>query len=262
MFVNKNYLFFCVLLSIGVVHCNIDESETKRALVGDCDSGYSIKCFKMDIVTFLDKMSNSREYSVLPGVSVVRELNANDAKTEEIVAELARSFPNDPEKRLNGFLVTKLTNFLQSHTLRLKLLDAKSIEDARAAFTGRKGKIGGKKGGLESLLAAAMMMKGTLGAIALGALALLAGKALMTGLLALMLSAIIGLKALTSGGHKQTTYEIVAKPVYSHGHSHSSSHEDVHGHGGSGGGGGGSHSGYGSYGRSLNFDLPEHLTKN
>lgn len=97
---------------------------------------------------------------------------------------------------------------------------------------------------------------GMLGAIALGALALLAGKALMTGLLALMLSAIIGLKALTSGGHKQTTYEIVAKPVYSHQNTHSSSHEDIHA-----GGHGGGHSGYGGYGRSLNLELPEHLTK-
>lgn len=97
---------------------------------------------------------------------------------------------------------------------------------------------------------------GTLGAIALGALALLAGKALMTGLMALMLSAIVGLKALTSGGHKQTTYEIVAKPSYSH--THSASHEDHHGHGGGGHGGGG-HTGYGSYGRSMSFELPEHL---
>lgn len=80
---------------------------------------------------------------------------------------------------------------------------------------------------------------------------MLAGKALMTGLMALMLSAIVGLKSL-GGGQKQTTYEIVAKPLYSH--THSSSHEDHHGgHGGHGG------TGYGGYGRSMNFELPEHL---
>lgn len=93
--------------------------------------------------------------------------------------------------------------------------------------------------------------------IAMAALAALAGKALMTALMALMLSAVLGLKALTSGGHKQTTYEIVAKPSYSSSQSHSSSHED-HGHGGHGGG----HSGYGgSYGRSMNFELPQHLAE-
>lgn len=95
-------------------------------------------------------------------------------------------------------------------------------------------------------------------AVGLGALALLAGKALMTALMALMLSAIVGLKALTSGGHKSTTYEIVAKPVYSHSNSHSASHEDYHGGGGHSGGGGYS-GGSGGWSRSLNFDLPEHL---
>lgn len=87
-------------------------------------------------------------------------------------------------------------------------------------------------------MAGLMMMKATLGALGFGALALLAGKALMTGLMALMLSAIVGLKSLASGGEKKTTYEIVSKPVYSASHTHST--EEHHaGHGGYG------HSGYG-----------------
>lgn len=83
---------------------------------------------------------------------------------------------------------------------------------------------------------------------------MIAGKALLTGLMALMLSAIVGLKSLTSGGGGgKATYEIVAKPMYSHSQSHSVSHDD-HSHAG--------HTGYGSgYGRSINFVLPEHLTK-
>lgn len=64
------------------------------------------------------------------------------------------------------------------------------------------------------MMAGLMMMKGTLGAIGFGALAMLAGKALMTGLIALVLSAVVGLKSLTSG-EKKTTYEIVSKPVHS-----------------------------------------------
>lgn len=97
------------------------------------------------------------------------------------------------------------------------------------------------------MMAALMMMKGTLGALGFGALAMLAGKALMTGLMALMLSAIVGLKSLASGGEKKTTYEIVAKPVYTSSHTHSS--EEHHG-GGYGGGGGG-----GGYGRSMDMDI-------
>lgn len=80
-------------------------------------------------------------------------------------------------------------------------------------------------------------------AIGMGALALLAAKALMVGKLALMLSAIIGLKALTHHGHHESTHEIIAKPIYTH-------HDEYHG----------GHSGYGGgYGRSMNFELPEHL---
>ncbi|GAB0087566.1 Protein of unknown function DUF1676 [Sergentomyia squamirostris] len=240
----------------------LDVSELKRSFSLDCDAAYNPMCLKVDIVAFIERLSSNSELILSPSVSIVKDNNANHTRNAEIIAELSRSFPNDPSKRMDGFLFSKLSDYLQSHTLRFRLWDNKSsLEDAKAAFTGRKGKIGGKKGGLEGLLAAAMMMKGTMMALALGALAALAGKALMTGMMALMLSAIVGLKALAGGGSKQTTYEIVAKPYYSH--SHSQSHEDHgHGHGGGGsGGGGGGHTGYGGYGRSLNFVLPESLKK-
>lgn len=92
--------------------------------------------------------------------------------------------------------------------------------------------------------------------MAMAGVAMLAGKALMTGLMALTLSAIIGLKSLTSGGSKKTTYEIVAKPVYTHSQSHSTSHEDHHG-----GGGGMTHGSYGGFRRSLNLNLPDSVLK-
>lgn len=79
-------------------------------------------------------------------------------------------------------------------------------------------------------------------AVGLGALAMLAGKALMAALLALMLSSIIGLKSLSSGGSKSTTYEIIAKPHYTHSNSHSQSVDD-HGH----------HAYHTGYGRSSNL---------
>lgn len=90
-------------------------------------------------------------------------------------------------------------------------------------LTGRKKDKNGYGG---TLMAGLMMMKGTLGAISFGALAMLAGKALMTGLMALMLSAIVGLKTLTGGAEKKTTYEIVSKPVYTAPHTYST--EEVH----------------------------------
>ncbi|XP_053670719.1 uncharacterized protein LOC128721034 [Anopheles nili] len=207
-----------------------------------CDQRYSVNCLKLELVSFLERVTNQPEYDLMAGVSVVRDPGANITRTADIVAEVTRIFPTNPERRLDEFLLAKLNDYLQTHSLRLKLVDGDAFAKAREVFAGRKGKLG-KKGGLETLIAGAMMMKGTLAAVGLGALALIAGKALMTGLLALMLAAIVGLKSLAGGGgggHKSTTYEIVAKPMYSHSHSE---HDEV-GHG---------HTGYGGYGRA--YDL-------
>ncbi|XP_058120393.1 uncharacterized protein LOC131284931 [Anopheles ziemanni] len=206
-----------------------------------CEQRYNVNCLKLELVSFLERVTNQKEYSLMSGVSVVRDPGANITRTADIIAEVTRIFPTNPEKRLDEFLLTKLNDYLQTHSLRLKFMDDDAFAKAREVFIGRKGKLG-KKGGLETLLAGAMMMKGTLAAVGLGALALIAGKALMTGLLALMLAAIVGLKSLASGGggHKSTTYEIVAKPMYSHSHTE----HDEGGHG---------HTGYGGYGRA--YDL-------
>lgn len=75
-------------------------------------------------------------------------------------SELARAFPDSPEKRLNGFLIAKIQDFLQSYTVKLQLLS----DDSVGAFESRKkggGGLGGdKKGGMGGIVAMAMMMKG------------------------------------------------------------------------------------------------------
>ncbi|EAT45782.1 AAEL002961-PA [Aedes aegypti] len=242
--------FLLLGLVMSVVLANVSgaiyDHQPKSKL---CANSYSVSCLKMEIVSFLERLSDQNEYSVLSGVSVVRDANVNVTKTADIISEVSRIFPTDPNKRLDEFLIIKLNDYLKSHSLRLKLMDKEAVSKARELFVGRKGgsKLG-KKGGLETMIAAAMMMKGTLGAIAMGGLAMLAGKALMTGLLAMTLATVVGLKSLTSGGgQKSTTYEIVAKPMYTH--SHSETEEVSHGHGGGGGYGG-------SWGRSQRLDVP------
>ncbi|KAF5286537.1 hypothetical protein FQR65_LT12541 [Abscondita terminalis] len=264
----RKYLFvfvFMVVFINDIIAENVtptpDRSDFKKSLSRDCSNSYTTTCFKLDIVSWVDKLNEEDNYNVIPGVSVVRENGSARANTAELVAELARDFPNDAEARLDAYLMKKVANYLNSHSLRLKLTDNEDISTGRAKGGllggGGKGGGGGKKGGgMGMLLAAAAMMKGTLGALALGGIAALAGKALMTGLIALMLSAIIGLKSLTSGGGK-TTYEIVSKPVYSHSNTHSVSHEEHGGHGHGGGGGG-----YSSYGRSFDMPLPLGLQPN
>ncbi|XP_059050564.1 uncharacterized protein LOC131845512 isoform X1 [Achroia grisella] len=215
-----------------------------RAMGKDCSSGiFSPTCLKIEAISMLEKLGSKDELRLLPGVSLVKEAKENDSKSEEFAAELARSLPSKPDERLDKYLLYKLGNYLETHTVKLRLLDEGATEEARALVGDARGKGGGlgggKKGGMGGLLAIGMLFKGTLMTLGLGALALLAGKALMTAMMSLLLSAIIGIKSLSSG-HKSTTYEIVSKPIYSHSHSHSTAHEDVGGYG---------HSGYG---RSLN----------
>ncbi|XP_044268618.1 uncharacterized protein LOC123013848 [Tribolium madens] len=227
-----------------------DKSEHKKSISRDCANSYTTTCLKLDIVSWVDKLNEQDDYSVLPGVSVIRENpNGTNPNTADIVAELARDFPNDPDARLDAFLMKKLTGYLNSHSVRLNLFDGKSEVTARGGGGGGGGG-GGKKGGgggMGAILAAGAMMKGTLFALALGGLAALAGKALMTALISLVLSAVIGLKSLTHGGGKSTTYEVIAKPIYTHANTHSVSHEEH---------GGGGHYGHSGYGRSLDMPLP------
>ncbi|XP_030371713.1 uncharacterized protein LOC115621998 [Scaptodrosophila lebanonensis] len=241
------------------------QKEPMRNPMDDCEiSAFSWMCLKIEFVKIMERLAELQEVTVLPGVSVVKDVNATELKTSELMAEVARSYPSDPNTRLNGYILAKIENLLKTRFLRFRLLDDKGVREARSAVeSGRKHKFG-KKGGLEALIAAGVMMKGMMMAMGFGAIALIAGKALMTALMALTLSGVLGLKSLAGGG-KSTTYEIVAKPIYTSSHSHSVSHEDGHGHsahyGGGGGGGLGTASGYGGYGRALNLEPPSQLQK-
>ncbi|CAH1111162.1 unnamed protein product [Psylliodes chrysocephalus] len=190
-----------------------DRSDFKRSLGKNCDNSYTATCLKLDIVGWVEGLNEKGNINVLPGVSIVRENSSAKANTADLVAELGREFPNDPDARLDGFLMKKVQGFLDSHSLKLNFAEA-----GDGTFEGRKKNKGGG-GGMGMMMAAAAMMKGTLATVAMGALAALAGKALMTSLISLLISTIIGLKSLTSGGGKSV--EVIS----------TKGHEDHGGHG-------------------------------
>lgn len=220
-----------------------ERSEFKKSFYKTCANSYSVACFKWDVVSWVYKLDENENMELFPGVSIVRESNNNKSSTSDIVADLARDFPKNPESRLDAFLLKKVQDYLSTHSIRFSLYDPESETSARKGSGGGGGG-GGKKGGggYGTLLIAAAMMKSTMLALAMSGLAAIAGKALMTGLISLMLSAIVGIKSLT-GGQGKTTYEVVSKPIVTHSNTHSTSHEE-YGHG---------HSGYG---RSFDGPLP------
>lgn len=136
-----------------------------RAMGKDCSSGiFSATCLKIEAISILEKLSSKEELRLLPGISVVKEpAKENGSKTEDFAAELARAMPSKPEERLDKYLLYRLGNYLDTHSVKLRLLDDSASEEARALIGEARAKGGfggGKKGGMGGLMAIGMLMKG------------------------------------------------------------------------------------------------------
>lgn len=132
----------------------------------ECASGIlSPACLKIGALTILEKLNTKDEVALIPGVSLVKE-GEQKGKYEGIAAEIARSMASNPEERLDKFLVYNVGAFLDSHSVKLKLVDDSAVEEAKKVVDEGRGNkdplsVGGKKGGMGGLIAMAMMMKGT-----------------------------------------------------------------------------------------------------
>ncbi|CAH2059520.1 unnamed protein product, partial [Iphiclides podalirius] len=217
--------------------------------ISECFRKDSTSCLKYKFFTYLEKVIGQKEsFSLSDGVTVVR---ANDAP-----AEIGAPRALDP--------VSRLKNYFETHAIRVEVKGSdvvdvvtsagRAFEDTVTSLTeesdGTEEGRGKKKKAAKifgPLLAAVMLKMMALMPLAIGAIALIAGKALLIGKLALVLSAVIGLKKLLSQ-QKHVTYEVIAHPH------HSSSHTSSHDYGGTSGyggdtssysGGGGHASGWG-----------------
>lgn len=131
-----------VLLAFGPAAGEIERRSSKQmveesaeglasGLSKDCGKSYSATCLKLDVVSFLDRLSEQEDISILPGVSVIKENGTANVPASEVVANLARDFPNDVEKRLDAYLVHKVGSYLNSHSISIKLFDPRTFEAAR-----------------------------------------------------------------------------------------------------------------------------------
>lgn len=190
------------------IYAEPNRSEFQKSILVDhCDKLYSLACFKLDAANWLDRFGVNSEFNIIPGVSMMQNPNSVKVYTSDIAKEVAREFPDDEGTRVNQFLQRKIKTFLENHSLKLSLWNA--LEEESTNVTGRKEKDKKGDGGMGMILVAGALMVGVLTALAMGGLTALAGKALLTGLVSFVLSAIIGLKQLTSP--KEKTY--IARPV-------------------------------------------------
>lgn len=226
------------------------ENDLMDSIYSDCLRKDSVSCVKYKLFSFVDKMLGQKEaFALTEGVTVVKTPGA----AEQDGAPRALT----GEESIESLILSRVQSFLESHTVKVELKGSdvvsavsssgRALEEVAESIVGSDNGVEGrgkkKKAAkiLGPLMAALALKAAALLPLILGAIALIAGKALLIGKLALVLSAIIGLKKLLSQ-QKHVTYEVVAHPHHSS--SHSSSHSSDYG----GGGGGSSGYGDGGYG--------------
>lgn len=238
------------------------DNDIMDSIYSDCLRKDSVSCIKYKLFNFADKVLAARDqFALTEGVTVVRSPDAPPVET-------ARSISAD--ESFESLALNRISNFLNSHTIKVELKGAdivqavsstgRALEDVSETLFGgnddpnspeeSRGKKKKAAKILGPILALVALKAAALLPLLLGAIALIAGKALLIGKIALVLSAVIGLKKLLSQ-EKHVTYEVVAHPH------HSSSHSVSHDSYGSGysadAGSSGSYgsSGHGGWGRSI-----------
>lgn len=186
------------------------------------------KCMKVQALKLTERALKVPTIKITDGLSIVKKDEDSEEKPEE-----ARSFDNDdvmelPSEQVDSLLVSRINKFMDSHQVSVnvpRLLS--SSETPRLVEEGRK-----KMKKYLGPLIAAMALKGGILTMVYHSIAIVAGKALIIGKIALVISAIIGLKKLvTPEGHEKTTYEIVKHPHVQNSHTYSSSsHGEYDGH--------------------------------
>jgi hypothetical protein len=205
------------------------DNDLMDSIYTDCLRKDSVNCVKYKLVSFVDKMVGARDtFALTEGVTVVKVPGAGNEGAPRAISG---------DESIESLIFSRISSFLNTHTVKVELKGSdivsavsstgRALEDASENFFGddetNEGR-GKKKKAIKMLgpLLAMMALKAAaLLPLMLGAIALIAGKALLIGKIALVLSAVIGLKKLLSQ-EKHVTYEVVAHPQ--HTSSHSSSH--------------------------------------
>lgn len=234
-------------------------------------------CFKVQSSRLLGRALKFQNINIVEGVSLIKKnnLNADDTKSRSNNHNDKSSMDNEhfnantdyenlSRKSLDSMLSERFRDLINSRQLQVSLprllalgkhynnnllqylnkflalfMDAEKNASHMDASEGRKKKDDQKFLGP---FIAAVLLKTAILKMAYHSIAIVAGKALIVGKIALIISAIIGLKKLVSSdGGEKTTYEIVKHPQVSQSHTYSSSHSTEYDGGHDGGGGGGSY---------------------
>lgn len=223
-----------VVLIALVVSTSVASSPAENAframkkIYNVCESSEEMfKCMKIQALKLTDRALKLPNIKLTEGLSIVKkddapEMDSRSMSLNDFDSETVSS------AEVDDMIVDRVNKFMDSHQISVnvpRLLT--SSEAPRLVEEGRK-----KMKKYMGPFIAALALKGGILTMVYHSIAIVAGKALIIGKIALVISAIIGLKKLvTPEGHEKTTYEIVKHPHVQNSHTYSSSsHGDFEGH--------------------------------
>lgn len=212
-------------------------------------------CFKIQGAKLVGRALKFQNINIVEGVSLVKKNDSELRTGRSSVMDMKlsnRDLENLSMKSLDSLLMERCASFIRSRQLQVNLprlltfgknsgpellqtimnFFTTTTEKANEAAEEMVGGVeeGRKKKDDKKYLGpfiAAVMLKAAILKMAYHSIAIVAGKALIVGKIALIISAIIGLKKLVSSeGGEKTTYEIVKHPQVQQSHTYSSSHQN------------------------------------
>ncbi|XP_055906356.1 uncharacterized protein LOC129941687 [Eupeodes corollae] len=214
-----------------------------------CESSDDIfRCLKVQGAKLFGRALKVHNIKLLEGITIVRkpDYNESEARSRGDLHLSNSDLEQMSSKSLDKILFARVIGLLQSRQVQVNIPRLLSFgqRTSQVLFSDDARKKKDDKKYLGPFIAAVLLKAGIL-KMAYHSIAILAGKALIVGKIALIISAIIGLKKLVSGeGHEKTTYEIVKHPQVQQSHTYSSSHGEYEG----------GHEG-GSYHRSIDDEM-------
>ncbi|XP_017082131.1 uncharacterized protein LOC108115282 [Drosophila eugracilis] len=225
--------------------------RTVRHVYGQCaDSEDIFWCCKIQGVRLLGRALKVQQLGIVDGVSLVRRESVSQdtrsGRSSLVESQLSnRDLEHMSGKSLDALLLERFLNFVHSHQLQVNLprllrFGERNGQDwlqhLMGYFLPSSESEGRKKKDDKKYLGpfiAAVLLKTAILKMAYHSIAIVAGKALIVGKIALIISAIIGLKKLVGhDGGEKTTYEIVKHPQVQQSHTYSSSHQGEYDTGG------------------------------
>ncbi|XP_014212826.1 uncharacterized protein LOC106642528 [Copidosoma floridanum] len=181
----KAWLLVPLLLLLSTAESRGSSGEGYVKLFERCTKEKNtFDCLKKRALDILDSaIKDDTVYAVNDYISIGRDARA--ARSIEL-----QSDENSTARGLDEQLDQKFNDYLSSRSVKLTI--------PGDALEGRGKK--DKKGGMGGVMMGGLALAGMLAQLAFGKIAFLAGTALLTAKIALVLSAIIGLKKLVSGG--------------------------------------------------------------